>query len=68
MNPYEALEKKVLTEENTLLMQACQDPYGKRKWIHDKPRKISEAKCIDTPYQKVQLLEDIFEFNVFPVK
>jgi len=31
MTPCEALEKEVLTEESTLLLQACQDPYGKRK-------------------------------------
>ena len=49
----------VLTEETTLLLQASQDPYGKRKWTHDKPRNWSEAKSSDTPYQKVPLLVDI---------
>jgi len=29
MTPCEALEKKVLTEETTLLLQACKDTYGK---------------------------------------
>ena len=48
----------VLTEEITLLLQARQNPYGKWEWTHNKPRKVAQAKCNDTPDQKVKLAVD----------